>query len=391
MDVNALRDLFEPFSQLPDPRAANASHRLGDIMAISLMAMLCNFEGYAEFETFGLIHEDRLREFLELPRGIPSEDTFRRLFERLDPAAFEAYFVRFTQSLHEASKGVVIAVDGKVLRHSFDHAAKQDPILMVNAFCHENRLVLGQLAADAKVNEIPVVQQLVKLLNLQGATVTADAMHCQKETAQTIIDAGGDYILQAKGNQPTLHDDMKLFFDDAIERGFEDTAYAKAVDIDAGHGRIETRTIYVTWDIGWYVDKVKWPGLRSFICVESQREVDGKVSIERRYFISSHDGRDAAGLLAMIRGHWSIENNLHWSLDVTFHEDASRVRKGFGAQNLARLRRLALNLLRPAPSPKPRKKVSLKTKRSLCATSNAYLIQVLTQAAPNPKSKDQSV
>jgi len=345
MDAKASRDWFAPFRHLDDPRPGhNVMHRLDDMLAIAILAVLCGAEGWTEVEQFANAKFKWLKTFLHLPHGVPSHDTFGRLFAALDPGQLERCFVDWTGRLHEHSGGQLVAIDGKTLRRSFDRTHKQAAIHMVSVFSQSNHLVLGQLATAAKSNEITALPQLVKLLDLRGATVTVDAMHCQKKTATAILDARADYIMQAKANQRGVYDDVKLFFDEAIEHGWVHTGHRLAQTVEKGHGRIETRRCWSTWEVGWLQKRIKWPGLKSIVCIEAVREIDGKTSTQRRYYLSSRDGRDAAAMLGAIRGHWGIENRLHWALDVSLGEDACRVRQGHAAENFSRVRRLALNL-----------------------------------------------
>ena len=374
MDVDAPRGLLRFFQDLPDPRAANARHPLTDIMAIALMAVLSKAQDWVEVEAWGLANQLWLATFLGLPHGIPSHDTFGRVFAALSPEAFEEVFLAWMNALQKASGGKLIAIDGKTLRRSFQVAGAHSAVHMVSAWAQLNHLVLGQVATDAKSNEITAIPRLLELLDLKGATVTIDAMGCQKEIARQIVQAGGHYLLAIKDNQPTLHEEVKFLFDEAIAQGFEGMARSIHQELEADHGRIETRRCWSTREVEWFQDRDQWEGLGSFVCVECVREVmGGKTSTERRYYISSHDGRDAAFLAQAVRGHWGIENRLHWCLDVCFQEDQCRVRKGHGAQNLSRLRRIALNLLRQDKT----KKASLKTKRFLCSCDRQFLLNVL--------------
>lgn len=363
------------FKDLPDPRGDHGKrHRLTDMMAITICAVVCGADGWVEVEDFGKAREGWLKLFLPLPHGIPSHDTFGRVFAALDPAAMERCFLDWTAALaKKMSKGQLIAIDGKTLRRSFDRAGRRAAIHMVNAWCSTNRLVLGQLATDLKSNEITAIPKLLELLDLQGAIVTIDAIGCQKDIAAGIVEGGGDYLLQIKANQPTLHEEVKLLFDEAIAHRWRHMGYARHETVEKDHGRIETRRLYSTWEVGWSADRDAWPALGSFACVESTRQVDGETSTERRYYLSSLDGRDARQMLEAVRGHWSVENSLHWSLDVTFREDDCRVRQGHAAEHLARFRRMALGLLKREPT----FKAGLKRKRLRCALDHDYLLKVL--------------
>jgi len=362
------------FAGLADPRSEQGRrHVLTDLIAMTVLAVVCGADGWAEVEDFGKAKLGWLRTFLRLPHGVPSHDTFGRVFAALDPEALERCLADWTASLAKRSKGQLIAIDGKTLRRSFDRADRKAAIHLVNAWCGVNRLVLGQLATDAKSNEITAIPKLLELLDLKGAIVTIDAMGCQKQIAQKIIDGGGDYLLQVKANQPTLHDEVKLLFDEADAAGFEGMRHARHETVEKDHGRIETRRLDSTWDIGWFQDREQWAGLRSFVRVRATRDIDGKRSVEDRFYLSSLDGRDARGLLTAARGHWGVENQLHWSLDMTFREDDCRVRQGHAAENLARMRRLALGLLKRETT----FKAGLKRKRQRCAMDHDYLLKLM--------------
>jgi predicted transposase YbfD/YdcC len=366
--------ILEHFAGLPDPRQASGRrHLLGDIVAISICAVICGAEEWSAFEEFGLAKEPWFRKFLALPHGIPSEDTFRRVYAALDPDAFERCFAAWIAALAGSSKGKLIAIDGKSLRHSFDRASAKASIHMVSAWGAANGLCFGQLATDAKSNEITAIPKLLKLLDLDGATVTIDAMGCQTAIAAQIAEQGGDYLLALKGNQGTLHQEVKLFLDEQIAAPGNGFTLHAHQDIDGDHGRVETRRAWVTQNVEWFADREQWKGLRSFAAVECERYVNGQTTTERRYFISSLDGSDAENIAQAVRKHWSIENGLHWSLDISFHEDQSRIRKGHAAENFSRLRRIALNLLKQNTTIKR----GIKTKRLRAGWDEQFLCQTL--------------
>jgi predicted transposase YbfD/YdcC len=357
------------FSDLDDPRDDNARHDLHEILLIAFCTMLCGGEDCSDMALFGRAKEPFLREFLRLPHGIPSHDTFSRLFRLLDPARFQACFVRFMQGFAATTRGVV-AIDGKTLRRSFDQASGKSPLHLVSAWAAEQRLVLGQLAVDGKSNEITAVPKLLRLLSLEGAIVTADALHCQRAIAEQVVAQGGDYVLALKGNQGTLHADVSLFLEDP-----QRPPAAAHTTVDADHGRIETRTALLSTDIGWLQEQHQWPGLAAIGKVVRRRELAGKTSTETAYYLLSAP-LSAVRFAEVARAHWGIENGLHWVLDVTMNEDRSRTRAGNGPENLAMLRRLALNLAKLEGS-----KGSMKGKLKKAGWDNSFLARLLASFA----------
>jgi predicted transposase YbfD/YdcC len=272
-----------------------------------------------------------------------------------------------------SSKGKLIPIDGKTLRRSFDRANKKAAIHMVGAWVSANALCFGQLATEAKSNEIKAIPKLLKLLDLEGATVTIDAIGCQKDIAAQIHDQGGDYVLALKENQATMHEEVKLFLDRNITAGDPEATLYAHEEVDGDHGRVEIRRCWVTPSVDWFEDRQQWKGLRSFAAVECERHVGDRISHQRRYFISSLEGRDAKGMAYAVRNHWQVENSLHWSLDMSFHEDQSRIRKGHAPENFSRLRRIALNLLKQNTTLKR----GIKTKRLKAGWDEQYLCQIL--------------
>jgi predicted transposase YbfD/YdcC len=376
MEVDASRGPLRFFAHMPDPRAANRRHLLFDMMVIALLAVLSKANDWIDIVAWARAHEPWLRTFLKLPHGIPSHDTFGRLFAKLSPQALEHVFVTWTSHLSTASAGKLIALDGKSLRRSFDQASGKTAIHMISAWSHENRLVLGQMAVDGDSNEITAMPKLLELLDLKGALVTIDAIGCQTAIAETIVKKKADYLLAVKQNQKELHEDITFFFEEALAQGFDGVRHGVCETVDGDHGRVETRRGFVTDDIAWLRQRhPHWPKLAAIVCVESVRHVTGKAepSPTRRYYITSRR-TDASAMLAAARGHWGIENPLHWSLDVTFREDENRSRKGHAPENLSRVRRLALNMLRRDTS---MPKTSLKTKRFLCGCDRQRLLTVL--------------
>jgi len=330
------------FRDLPDPRVDRTrDHELGDILVIGLCTLLCGGENFADMERFGQAQENWLRTFLRLPCGIPSHDTFNRVFSALDPKAFQDCFLRWTQGVRRAISEEIVALDGKALRRALK--TKAVPYI-VNAWAVDNGLVLGQVKVGEKSNEITAVPELLRALELTGCIVTLDAMGCQKKIAREIREADADYVLALKGNQETVHEEVKTFLDDAVQNDPKSLATFDTTEKD--HGRIELRRYWQTDRLGWFEDLSKWEGLASIGMVESERRIPGKeIQIERRYFLSSLAVQPERFARA-VRAHWSIENNLHWVLDVQFGEDQSRARTGYADQNLALLRRLALNVLK---------------------------------------------
>jgi len=340
------KSIWDHFAAVPDPRVERTKrHELQDILVIGVCAVICGAEHWTDVEMFGNVNEAWFGTFLDLPNGIPSHDTFGRVFAALDPDAFEAVMQAFVADLAGSSRGKHIAIDGKTLRNSFDRARAQGPLHMVSAWVHENSVAFGQRAVDAKSNEITAIPELLKLLDLEEATVTIDAMGCQKEIAEQIVDQGGDYVLALKANQGTLYEDARMYLEDGIAQGFAgEQDFWETVE--KGHGRLETRRVWTTSDVGWLQERHDWPGLGSLTAIERERQVNGQCERKRHYFISSHPGHCAQRLGTVIRQHWSVEVQLHWSLDVSFHEDGSRVRVANAAENFSRLRRIALMLLK---------------------------------------------
>jgi predicted transposase YbfD/YdcC len=362
------------FASLPDPRGCHGRlHRLDDMLTIAICGVICGADSWTEIQQFGEAKRGWFQTFLQLPRGIPSHDTFGRLFAALDPDAFEACFIEWMRALAEQSGGRLVAVDGKTLRRSFEHAWNRTPIHMVSAFAGANNLVFGQLATDAKSNEITAIPKLLALLDLKGATVTIDAMGCQKAIARQIVEAGGAYVLAVKENQPTLHRKVKALMDEAMLEHFNGVLHDRCEDIDGDHGRIEKRRLWCTPEVQWVEEARDWAGLRSFAVVESTRMIGTKATTERRYYISSLSGTDADAMARAVRSHWGIENKLHWSLDMAFREDECRIRSGHGAENFSRLRRIALNLLKRDKSIR----VGVKAKRLRAGWDHDYLLRVI--------------
>lgn len=389
----ALPSLMAHFAGLPDPRLSRTrDHKLSDLLVIAICTLLCGGESFNDMEEFGKAKQDWFKTFLELPAGIPSHDTFNRLFAALDPQPFLECFLRWTQSLRTAIAGEIVAIDGKALRRAVQRG--QSAKYIVNAWARQNGLVLGQVKVADKSNEITAVPQLLRALELAGCIVTVDAMGCQKKIAREVVEADADYVLALKGNQETVHAEVKSYLDDAIARqahrspskapaGFvPELDYLETVEKD--HGRLETRRYWQSDRLAWFADRSKWEKLTSVGVVEAVREVAGERQIERRYYLSSLP-RGVGRFAEAVRGHWGVENQLHWVLDVCFGEDQSRARTGYAAENLATLRRLALNILRRETT----KKRGIKGKQKSAGWDHAYLLRLLG-LEPCPSNPNQT-
>jgi predicted transposase YbfD/YdcC len=365
--------LFDTLEQVPDPRRERTKlHLLVDILVIAVCATICAAETWEEIEEFGQAKESWFKKFLALPNGIPSHDTFRRVFLRINPKKFQEAFVVWVRGVAQMAEGEVVAIDGKQVRGVRTEDGKEG-LRMVSAWASEQRLVLGQLKTAEKSNEITAIPLLLELLALKGCIVTIDAMGCQTEIAAQIIKQEADYVLSLKGNQGTLYEEVEEYFAWAESINYKDVEYDYCRTLEKDHGRIEERRCWVTEDTEWFVEKAEWAGLRSFVMVEAGREVMGQAAtVERRYFISSLRA-DAKQALRAVRGHWQVENSLHWVLDVAFGEDACRTRTGHAPENLATLRHIAVNLLKQERSCR----LGIKSKRLKAGWDESYMLKVL--------------
>lgn len=378
----AKSSLVAHLSEVPDPRMdRRKEHDLIDILVIAVCTLLCAGETFNDMEDFGKAKHDWFKSFLNLRHGIPSHDTFNRVFAALDAKQFLDCFLRWTQSLRQAVAQEIVALDGKALRRALNR--DQSVKYVVSAWAESNGLVLGQLKVADKSNEITAVPELLRVLELSGCIVTMDAMGCQRKIAQEIIEADADYVLALKGNQETVHQEVKTFLDAALQErqavGPVGAKLSKAAatlvsleTVEKDHGRLETRRYYQSDQLNWFADRAKWAGLKTVGMVESLRELNGEQSLERRYYLSSLP-LEAGTFARAVRSHWGIENKVHWIMDVSFREDQSRARAGYAAENLATLRRLALNLLKREKT----KKRGIRGKQLNAGWDQAYLLRLL--------------
>jgi predicted transposase YbfD/YdcC len=379
MQTHHRLNLIEQLQQLPDPRVqGRCEHDLVDVLVIALCCLLCGGEGFNDMEDFGRAKRPWFRTFLRLRSGIPTHDTFNRVFAALKPEAFLEMFMAWTQTLRTSVAEEIVALDGKALRRALERG--DSPRVIVSAWAASNSLVLGQVEVPDKTNEITAVPKLLRALELSGCIVTLDAMGCQKNIAKEIKEADAEYVLALKGNQGQCHAEIKSYLDDAVARHAEKApakrnavplAYQETVEKD--HGRLETRRYWQSADLDWFAGQAEWEGLRSVGVVESLRQVgEAAPTVERRYYLSSLEV-DVEKFARAVRGHWAIENSLHWVLDVQCGEDRSRARAGHAGANLATLRRLALNLLKQDRT----KKRGLKGKQLNASWDHRYLLRLL--------------
>lgn len=367
------QEIIKFFAVIADPRVERTKeHKLVDIIVIAMCGVLSGAEGWTEIEEFGKSKEEWFKSFLELKNGIPSHDTFRRVFMILNAKVFQEVLVKWTRSVVKKFKGEIISIDGKTVRGSQKDG--QAVLHSVSAWAHDAGVVLGEVRTQEKSNEITAIPELLKSLDIAGSIVTTDAMGCQKKIAKDIMDGKGDYVLALKGNHGDLHDDIRLYLTDGKERGFKDVKHDYHKTTEEGHGRKEQREYWITEQISWLNGREQWAGLKSVGMVIDRREIKGEVAQDVRYYLSSLKA-DSQEFARAVRGHWGIENSLHWVLDVTFREDECRIRSGNAPENLAILRRLALSILKRIKH----NKRGIKVKMKRAGWDNSFLETLLCE------------
>jgi len=371
------RTIANHFAELKDPRKFHSPpHLLLDMVTIAICAVICGADDWVAIESFGRAKESWFRRFLALPNGIPSHDTFGQVFAKLDPTEFQRCFLSWVTTISQVSVGEVVAIDGKTLRRSHDKGAGKAAIHMVSAWASQNRLVLGQVKVEDKSNEITAIPELLRVLALQGCIVTIDAMGCQTEIAALIIDQKADYLLALKANHGRLYQEVERLFRDALNDPTQAIPYQTSRTANKGHGRLEIRQCWTISDpeyIAYLDPEGRWQGLQSVVRIETERRQGADLSQEVRYYLSSLPGDAPDRMNRVARTHWSIENGLHWVLDVAFDEDDSRVRQGHAAENLSVVRQIALNLLKQETTAK----MGIRNKRLRAGWDDDYLLKVL--------------
>ena len=366
------------FENLDDPRGKQGrEHAFLSIVLIAVLAVIAGADGWEDIELYAISHQQWLGTFLDLRNGVPHADTYRRVFARIDPSALQGCFLGWVRHLAEQTGAQVIPIDGKKMRGSYDRSHQQSALHVVSAWASENRLMLGQVKVDSKTNEIKAIPALLELLELNGSIVTIDAMGTQTEIARLIVAGGADYVLSLKGNHPTLHAQVQDWFNSAQANNFEGIDYSYDHQVERGHGRTEHRKVWAVpvSEMGQLYGQDQWAGLQTVVMVVRVRHLVNETTREVQFYLSSLEC-DAQRIGGAIRTHWGIENQLHWVLDVTFSEDASRIRRGHGPENFTLLRRMAIGLLNQDTS----SKWSNKQKRKLASMDNDYMLEILAGA-----------
>ncbi|MCA9647342.1 MAG: ISAs1 family transposase [Myxococcales bacterium] len=369
-------DLLSCLSVVPDPRIdRNKRHDLGEMLFVAVCAVLSGAQGWSDIVEFAHAKEAWLRKFVRLENGVPVDDTFARVLSRVKPQALNEAFLVWVRALVSDASGRFVAIDGKTVRRSYDRRRERGPLHLVSAWATQHGFALGQVRTQEKSNEITAIPQLLHQLELAGAVVTLDAMGCQREVAAQIRAEKGDYVLAVKANQGALHEALEDFFATAEAADYAGVEHTYYEETDAGHGRVERRRCWASERLSTLPEPERWAGLRSIALVCSERHCGETVSTERRLFISSLPAK-ADAISRAVRAHWHIENGLHWVLDVTFREDESRIRRGYGAENFSVLRHLALNLLKREPTA-----ISMRKKRIRAGFSDEFREQVIQAVA----------